>query len=106
MQILIEGRSAEPEERTRSAIMLQKQALAADWQVKIGYSRFKDDDRTFKTGAKAGETIEGKVVEQVWVQGFKHGAVFTATWLDNKLNNVLYNKRITNIKDLKELLND
>ena len=104
MQILIEGRSAEPEERTRSAMLLQKQALSAEWQVKIGYSRFKDDDRTFKTGAKAGETIEGKIVDQVWVQGIKHGNVFTVTWLNNKLDNVLWNRTITSIKELKELL--
>ena len=104
MQILIEGRGAEPEERTRSAMMLQKQALASEWQVKIGFSRFKDDDRTFKSGAKVGETVEGKVVDQVWCQGIKNGNVFTATWLNNKLDSVLWNRTITNIKDLKEKL--
>ena len=104
MQILIEGRSAEPEERIRSAITLQKLALAADWQVKIGFSRFKEDDRTFKGGAKAGETVEGKIVDQVWCQGFKEGNVFTATWLNNTISNVLYNRTITNITGLKALL--
>lgn len=103
-QILIEGREALPEERTRSAMMMQKSAVAAGWTVKIGYSQGQDDPRTFKTGAKAGLTEEGKVIDMVWCQGFKEGHVFTVTWENGKLSNVLYDKRITTMKELKEIL--
>lgn len=106
MRLLIEGREAKPEERTKSAISLQSQALAEGWSCKIGYSKFKDDDRTFKTGAKAGTTIEGKVVDNVWVQGYKTGNIFTVVWQNNKLNHCLYNNQIISIKDLKEKLSE
>lgn len=103
-RILIEGRIAEPEERIRSAILLQKQANAAGWQTAIGYARAQDDDRTFKTGVKAGETVEGKIIDMVWLQGVREGQVFTCTWHNNKLDNVIYNREISNLKELKEKL--
>ena len=103
-QSLIEGREALPEERTRSAMMIQKQASAAGWTTKIGYSQGQDDPRTFKTGAKAGQTEEGKIVDMVWCQGYKEGHVFTVTWENSKLANVLYDREITSLKELKELL--
>lgn len=102
--ILIEGREALPEERTRSAMLIQKQANAAGWQTRIGYSQAQDDPRTFKTGAKAGLTEDGKIIDMVWCQGYREGHVFTVTWMNNKLDNVLYDKRITSLKELKELL--
>jgi hypothetical protein len=103
-QILIRGREALPEERTRSAMMMQKNAVAAGWTVKIGYSQARDDPRTFKTGEKAGLTEEGKLIDMVWCQGFKEGHVFTVTWENNKLANVLYDNYISNLKNLKEKL--
>lgn len=102
--ILIEGRIAEPEERTRSAMTMQKNANAAGWKTAIGYSQAQDDPRTFKTGAKAGLTEEGKIIDVVWCQGFKEGHVFTVTWENNKLANVLYDRQITTLKELKEKL--
>ena len=101
-QILIEGREAMPEERTRSAMMIQKQANAAGWTTKIGYSQGQDDPRTFKTGAKAGLTEEGKIIDMVWCQGFKEGHVFTVTWENNKLANVLYDNYISSLAVLKD----
>ena len=100
-KIIIEGRVAEPEERIRSAIQLQKLAEAAGWKTAIGYSQFQDDDRTFKTGAKAGTTVEGKIVDNVWLQGIRKGHVFSATWHDGKLNNVLVDRTISTLADLK-----
>lgn len=105
-EILIEGREAMPDERTRSALQLQKAADAAGWITKIGYSQFKDDDKTFKSGAKAGQTVEGKIVDNVWCQGFKEGKVFTATWCNNKLDHVLYGNQLIDIKSLKEMFKD
>lgn len=102
--ILIEGREALPEERTRSSMMLQKQANAAGWTTKIGYCQGQDDPRTYKTGAKAGLVEDGKIIDMVWCQGYKEGHVFTVTWENGKLSNVLYDKRITTLKELKEIL--
>jgi hypothetical protein len=104
VKLLVEGREATVEERTRSAMLMQKQAVEAGWTMKIGYSRFQEDDRTFKTGAKAGTTVEGKVVDNVWAQGFKDGHIFTVVWQNNKLDHCLYDNRIISIKDLKEKL--
>jgi hypothetical protein len=104
MKLLIEGREAAIDERTRSAMLMQKQAIEAGWSVKIGYSKFQDDDRTYKTGAKAGTTVEGKIVNNVWAQGYKEGNIFTVVWHNNKLDHCLYNNRIISIKDLKEKL--
>ena len=103
MKLLIEGREATPEERIRSAITLSKQATDAGWLCKIGYSQFQEDDRTFKSGAKAGQTVEGKVVDNVWLQGYKDGQIFTAVWHNNKLDHCLHNNRIISIADLREL---
>ena len=103
-KILIEGREALPEERTRSAMMIQKQANAAGWTTKIGYSQGQDDPRTYKSGAKAGVVEEGKVIDMVWCQGYKEGHVFTVTWENSKLSNVLYDREITTLKELKEIL--
>ena len=103
-QILIEGRVAEPEERTRSAMTMQKNAQAAGWETRIGYSKAQDDPRTYKSGAKAGVTEPGKVIENVWCQGRKDGNVFTVVWHNNKLDHVLYNNYISNLKELKEKL--
>lgn len=103
-QILIEGRIAEPEERTRSAMMMQKSANTAGWKTAIGYSQAQDDPRTYKTGAKAGITEAGKIIDVVWCQGIKEGHVFTVTWENNKLANVLYDRHITTLKELKEKL--
>lgn len=101
-KILVEGRVAEPEERIRAAISLQKYAEANGWKTAIGYSQFQDDDRTFKTGAKAGTTIEGKIVDNVWCQGFREGHVFSATWQNNKLDNCLLDRRIISMTEMKE----
>lgn len=101
-QILIEGREAMPEERTRSAMTMQKQANAAGWTTKIGYSQAEDDPRTFKTGLKAGQTEPGKIIDMVWCQGIKQGHVFTVTWENNKLSNVLYDNYISSLTLLKE----
>lgn len=103
MKILIEGREATPEERIRSAISLSKQATDAGWLCKIGYSQFQDDDRTFKSGAKAGQTVEGKVIDNVWLQGWREGEIFTAVWHNNKLDHCLHNNRIVSIADLREM---
>ncbi len=100
--ILIEGREALPEERTRSSMTLQKKAQAAGWTTKIGYSQGQDDPRTFKTGAKAGQTEEGKIIDMVWCQGYKEGHVFTVTWENNKLSNVLYDNYISTLATLTE----
>lgn len=104
MKLLIEGREAAPDERIRSAIAMQKNAVAEGWQVKIGYSQFQEDDRTFKTGAKAGTTVEGKIIDNVWAQGFKDGHIFTIVWHNNKLDHCLYDQQIISLKDLKEKL--
>jgi hypothetical protein len=103
LKLLIEGREAAPEERIRSAISLSKQAGDSGWHCKIGYSQFQEDDRTFKTGAKAGQTVDGKVIDNVWVQGARNGEVFTAVWHNNKLDHCLHNNRIVSIADLREL---
>jgi hypothetical protein len=103
---LIEGRIAEPEERIRSAILLQKQAQAAGWDTRIGYAQAQDDSRTYKTGPKAGETVDGKIIDMVWLQGLREGKVFTVTWMNNKLDNVIFNREISSLKDLKEKLNE
>lgn len=100
--ILIEGRTALPEERTRSSLMLQKQAEAAGWKTAIGYCQGQDDPRTYKTGAKAGLVEEGKIIDMVWCQGYKEGHVFTVTWENNKLANVLYDNYISTLAALKE----
>lgn len=101
-QILVEGREALPEERTRSSMMIQKQAQAAGWTTKIGYSQAQDDPKVFKTGPRAGVPEEGKIIDVVWCQGYKEGHVFTVTWENNKLANVLYDKRISTLAELKE----
>jgi hypothetical protein len=98
------GREALPEERTRSSMQMQKLAESKGWLTKIGYSKFQDDDKTFKTGAKAGTTIEGKVIDNVWCQGIKEGHVFTVVWENNKLYNVMYDNQISSLKELKEKL--
>lgn len=103
-KILISGREAKPEERTRSAIAMQKLGTAAGYEVKIGYAQFQDDPKTYKTGAKAGIVFDGKVIDMVYAQGFKEGTLFTVTWLDNKLDTVLVNGKISTIADLKEKL--
>ena len=103
MKLLVEGREATPDERIRSAIALSKQAVEAGWLCKIGYSKFQEDDRTFKTGVKAGQTVEGKVVNNVWLQGAREGEIFTAVWHNNKLDHCLHNNRIVSIADLREL---
>lgn len=103
MKILIQGREAQPEERTRSAISLSKQAGEAGWLCKIGYSKFQEDDRTFKSGAKAGQTVEGKVVDNVWVQGWRDGHIFTVVWHNNKLDHCLFDNQITSIASLREM---
>ena len=102
--ILVMGREALPEERTRSSISLQKIAQAAGWQAKIGYSQYQDDPRTFKTGPKAGTTVEGKIVDNVWCQGFREGHIFTVVWENNKLHMAMYDNKITTLKELKEKL--
>ena len=104
--ILVMGREALPEERTRSAIALQKQANAAGWQAKIGYSQFKDDDKTYKTGAKAGQTVEGKIVDNVWCQGIKNGHVFTVVWENNKLYNVMVDKQMSSLTELRSMFKE
>ena len=104
MKLLIEGREASPEERIRSAIALSKQGTASGWMCKIGYSQFQDDDRTFKTGAKAGQTVEGKLVDNVWVQGYKDGRIFTVVWHNNKLDHCLYNQQIVSLADLRAII--
>ena len=103
-KIIVMGREALPEERTRSSMQMQKLAESKGWLTKIGYSQFQDDDKTFKTGAKAGTTIEGKVIDNVWCQGIKEGHVFTVVWENNKLYNVMYDNKITSLKELKEKL--
>lgn len=103
MKLLIEGREANPDERIRSAVSLQKSAVASGWVTKIGFSQFQEDDRTFKSGAKAGQTVEGKVVDNVWLQGVREGQVFTAVWHNNKLDHCLHNNRIVSVADLREL---
>lgn len=103
-EILIPGRVALPEERNRSSLLLQKQANAAGWKTTIGYSLARDDSRTYKTGAKAGLTEAGKEISLVWLQGYLEGHVFTVTWENNKLANVLYDNYISNLKELKEKL--
>ena len=102
--ILTPGRVAEPSERTRSSMQMQKFAEALGWKTAIGYSQAQDDPRTYKTGAKAGITEPGKILDVVWCQGYKEGNVFTVTWENNKLANVLYNREITTLKELKEKL--
>ena len=104
MKLLIEGREAAPDERIRSAIALSKQGTEAGWLCKIGYSKFQEDDRTFKTGAKAGQTVEGKVIDNVWVQGYKEGKVWGAVWHNNKLDHCLYNQRVISIAELREII--
>ena len=104
VEILIHGREAAPEERTRSAIQLQKLAIEKGWQAKIGYSKFQDDPRIYKTGAKAGQEVPGKVIDNVWCQGIKEGKTFTAVWHNNKLDHVLYSNKLVSIKQLKEEL--
>lgn len=104
MKLLIEGREAKPDERIRSATAMQKNAQAAGWQVKIGYSQFQEDDKSFKTGQKAGLTFEGKIVDNVWCQGFKEGHIFTVVWHNNKLDHCLYDNKVVTLKDLKEKL--
>ncbi|NBR24514.1 MAG: hypothetical protein EBU08_12230 [Micrococcales bacterium] len=106
MKLLIEGREAKPEERIRSAIALSKQGIEAGWVCKIGYSQFQEDDRTFKTGVKAGQTIEGKVIDNVWVQGYKEGNVWGAVWHNNKLDHCLYNQRIISIAELRQIIKE
>lgn len=101
---IIPGRPALPEERTRSSLQMQKQAEAAGWTTAIGYCQGQDDPRTYKTGAKAGLVEEGKIIDMVWCQGYKEGHVFTVTWENNKLANVLYDRQITTLKELKEKL--
>lgn len=105
-KILVEGRVAEPEERIRAAITLQKYAETNGWKTAIGYSKFQDDDKTFKTGAKAGTTVEGKVVDNVWCQGIRNGHVFSATWhVTNgaaKLDNCLLDRRIISMTQMRE----
>ena len=110
VEILVHGREATPEERTRSSIQLQKLAQEKGWVAKIGYNKFQDNPRTYKTGAKAGQTVEGKIVESVWVHGFKNNYTFKAVWFDNKLDHVFYGhhkapvKELVTIKQLKEEL--
>lgn len=104
VEILVEGREAKPEERIRSAISVQKLAIENGWQAKIGYSQYKDDAREYKTGAKAGQIVEGKTVDHVWCQGYKEGKVFTAVWENSKLDNCLYGKQLVTFKELKELI--
>jgi hypothetical protein len=101
-KILTPGREATIEERTRSSIQLQKLANSKGWETKIGYSQFQEEDKIFKTGAKAGKTQPGKIVENVWCQGYKEGKIFTAVWHNNKLDHVLYGKQLISIKQLKE----
>lgn len=103
MKVLIQGREATIEERIRSAISLQKSAHLGGWETKIGYSQFQEDDKTYKSGAKAGQTVEGKIVDNVWLQGRKDGNVFTVVWANNKLDHCLYNNQITTIANLREM---
>lgn len=103
-RILVEGRVAEPEERIRAALQLQKYAEAAGWKTAIGYSQFQDDDRTYKTGAKAGLTEPGKIVDWVWCQGFREGHIFSASWGNSKLDNCLFDRRIMSMTQLKEAI--
>lgn len=103
MKILTEGREALPDERIRSAMTLSKQAGTAGWTCKIGYSQFQEDERVYKTGAKAGQSVDGKVVENVWVQGYKNGHIFTAVWHNNKLDHCLYDNQITSIANLRNI---
>lgn len=102
--ILIEGREAKPEERIRSAISIQKLAIENGWQAKIGYAQYKEDPREYKTGAKAGQSVEGKTVDHVWCQGFREGKVFTVVWENNKLDHCLYHFQLVTFKDLKEAI--
>jgi hypothetical protein len=104
MRVLVEGREATIEERTRSSIAFQKLAVNAGWETRIGFSRFQDDDKTFKSGAKAGQTVEGKTVDNVWCQGFKEGHIFTVVWHNNKLDHCLYDNRVVSLSALKGML--
>lgn len=105
-EILVHGRPATEDERNRSSMQLQKQATMAGWTAAIGYSQFQDDPKTYKSGQKAGMTIPGKIVDCVWTQGFKEGKIFTAVWLDNKLEYCLFNNVVVSVKELKEKLHE
>lgn len=101
-RILVEGRVAEPEERIRAAMQLQKYAESNGWKTAIGFSQFQDDDRTYKTGAKAGTTVPGKIIDNVWCQGIREGHVFSATWHNGKLDNCLFDRKIISMAQMKE----
>lgn len=104
VEILVEGREAKPEERIRSAVSIQKLAVENGWQAKIGYSQYQDDPREYKTGAKAGQTIDGKIIDHVWCQGWRDGKVFTVVWEDSKLDHCIYMKQLVTFKEVKELI--
>ena len=102
---MIPGHEATPAEETNSARKWQKLALAAGWQCKIGYSRFIDEDRTYASGAKQGETVIALPVENVWCEGYLKGNRFTIVWHDNKLSHCIYNRNLIKSTLLKEKIN-
>lgn len=104
VEVLVQGREAMPEERIRSSLLLQKFAEAQGWETRIGYSKFQDYPKIYKSGDKKGTEVPGKILDNVWCQGRKEGHVFTAVWVGNKLDNCLFDNRLMSMKEMREMI--
>lgn len=102
VEVLVQGREAMPDERIRASLLLQKFANANGWETRIGYSKFQDDSKIYKSGDKKGKEVPGKILDNVWCQGRKEGHVFTAVWIGGKLDNCLFDRRLMPMKELRE----
>ena len=82
--IITPGRLAEPSEIPGPVALLLKKSGASGWDTRVGYSRFRTPDKTYKSGPRQGTTNTGKTVAFTWVIGRKGSKRFVARYHDGK----------------------
>lgn len=106
-EILIPGRLATEDEIPSRTVGALAKKLGADWEHKIGYSRFHIAGKEYGPKAlKAGEVHGEKTVDNVWIDAvnLERKRRFTATWHDGKFVDAVWSGRIVNSTMLKKLI--
>lgn len=108
--ILVPGRLATDAEIVSPARRLAKTLDANGWEYKIGYAKSSKEGDVFKTGARAGERREDKVIESCWVDAVhvRRKECFTARWYDKDgkvmLDSISYNGTLIKSAELTALV--
>jgi hypothetical protein len=108
--ILIPGRLASDEEIPSPALKLTKTLTNNGWEFKVGYARASKEGDIFKTGDRAGEKREDKVIETCWIDAIHvdRKKRFTASWqtVDGKttLDSIMHNGSLIKSAELSKLI--